>query len=505
MLLVVYSWYLSYPVSVYSGKDYVYNHISIFYWIGLPLIIISLYLLAYKFENIYLKWIFSVGIIFSFYSISFFYSTLPTSDSQYFRGLNEYFFETGNLDPSQPNHIYYQWPGFFILSRIATSVLGLPLVTYEFLLYAVIGFVLATTLFLYISKVFKKNAFLSLPLFFSSLFYFLNYQCVPFSLAICFLLLLIILDSSKENNSWLVVKLVLFVGTAIVHAFVPLFFIIYLLLRYLIDKNPSRGNLLLTTSIVFLLVQFTLGQYSLGTNIIKIITTPSDYTQIASATLAVSSESIDVFFQFFSRIVTLGSALMCGIGFVFWVINKKIRSNDVALLLTGIIYSGLGIFLDSLGERALFLSFIPISLGIPYLFEKKLGKNFKRIMVILIIVILILFPFIPLHQSFTDSVHFQSQETYNADNFLIEKYDWQKYGYVFADFRVITYLLPRLKLNTALTSDLEQGKQASTIFYTVGLGKDLSSRNYTMIELTEGKKFNRIYNNGLSYVLMAFE
>ena len=120
----------------------------------------------------------------------------------------------------------------------------------------------------------------------------------------------------------------------------------------------------------------------------------------------------------------------------------------------------------------------------------------------MIIALLILFPFIPLHQSFTDSVHFQTQEAYKADDFFIEYYNWERHGYIFADFRVITYLSSKLDVNTGLTPHLQTGKEAHTIFYTIGLGKYLASRNYTMDSLFGDERLNTLYTNGFSYIAM---
>ena len=105
-----------------------------------------------------------------------------------------------------------------------------------------------------------------------------------------------------------------------------------------------------------------------------------------------------------------------------------------------------------------------------------------------------------LHQSFTDSVHYQTQETYKADDFFIEHYDWETNGYILADFRAITYLSSKLDVNHDLTADLENGKQAHAIFYRTGLGKHLASRNVSLEDLFEGKRLNTVYNNGFSYL-----
>ena len=452
------------------------------------------------FSNKYSKWIVSIGIVMVLYSISYFYFTLPTSDSQYFRGLTEFYIETNNLDPLQPNHIYYQWPGFFILSGIVTSVSGLPLLTFEILLYTLIGFLLATSLYVYGSRLFKRGGFIVIPVFFISMFYFLNYQSAPFSLALSLFFLLLILETQKTNTGWTIVTIILFVSLSVIHAFLPIFFIIYVLMRYIFDRTRYFGNLLIFTSIFFVIIQFTLAEYSFVDNIYRVMRSSSDYSNIAEATFASASVPLDIMFQLFSRAVTITFIVISGVGFMFLFIKGKINSLDKALFLTGLIYLGFGIFLDSLGERAIIISFIPISLGASFLFEKTYRTKLKYLLSIILIAFLILFPFIPLHQSFTHSVHFQTQETYKADDFFIEYYNWERHGYILADFRAITYVSSKLDVNHGLTADLDKGKQAHTIFYTTGLGKSLASRNITMDEIINGERFNTIYNNGFSYL-----
>lgn len=86
-----------------------------------------MFMIAATSKNAYLKWLMTVGIVMTLYSITYFYALVPTSDSNYYRGLNEYFQMTKNLDFSISGKTYFQWPGFFLLTNIATSVSGLEL------------------------------------------------------------------------------------------------------------------------------------------------------------------------------------------------------------------------------------------------------------------------------------------------------------------------------------------------------------------------------------------
>ena len=131
LILIAHAWLSSYPVSIDYPGDVVFYDISFSYWISIPLLLTSMCLIAFKFKNNYLKWILSLGIVILIYSLPFFYFSMPTSDSQYFRGLTEYFLSTNNLNPLVSRHAYYQWPSFYLLSDIATSISGLSIMSFE--------------------------------------------------------------------------------------------------------------------------------------------------------------------------------------------------------------------------------------------------------------------------------------------------------------------------------------------------------------------------------------
>src|SRR5665647_3250721 len=113
LLLMFYSWYLSFPLSVNSVNDTIFNHVSILYWISLPLLLASMTLIALSFKNAYLKWLMTVGCVLTLFSLWYFYFMISTIDSMFFRGLTDYFVKTHSLDASQVIHSYYQWPLYY--------------------------------------------------------------------------------------------------------------------------------------------------------------------------------------------------------------------------------------------------------------------------------------------------------------------------------------------------------------------------------------------------------
>jgi hypothetical protein len=425
---------------------------------------------------------------------------VPGSDSQYFRGMTEYLADSKNLNPLQPNHSYYQWPSFFIVTYVASSSSAIGIQNFEFVLYTIIGFLLAITLHFYASQTYKNTGFLMVIAFFISMFYFLNYQCVPFSLALALLFLMFMLETRQKSISLTITIELLFVGLVLTHAFIPLFFIIYLLFRTILDRSKYYGQLFLFALSLFFIIQITIAQYAFATHIMVLLNSSNEYSSIVQATVTPASIPIDDLAQLFSRILTIAAVALSGIGFLCLLIKKQLRNLDKALLLTGILYTGLGFFLAALGSRAIILVFMPIALGTVWLFESKINKLVRNLFYIVLVVSLILFMFIPMHLSFINAVQYQTQEAYKAENFFIDHTDWEKSPYIFAYSSVAPYIQAKVGIGTHLTPYLEEGKHADIMVYTVGLGKDMLLQNYTSQRFVQEESLNVLYNNGFSFV-----
>lgn len=118
-------------------------------------------------------------------------------------------------------------------------------------------------------------------------------------------------------------------------------------------------------------------------------------------------------------------------------------------------------------------------------------------------VLLILFAFVPLHQSFNNDIQFQTQEAYKSENFMIDYYNWTKPSFILANFRVVPYFESKLSVAPHFSPDPQTVKEVDTIFYTVGLGKHLLGyENYTVERLFQEERLNVVYNDGFSYLAM---
>jgi len=430
---------------------------------------------------------------------------MPTTDAAFFRGVTENFIGTNNLNASQYFHNYYQWPSTFLLANITTLVSGLRLTIYEFLLFALIGFLLSTALYVYASKAYNRSGFLAVATFFVVMLLYLNYQAVPFSLAFALLFILFMLETRERSVGTTLAMVILYTSTVLTHEFVPLFFVIYLLIRSIISRSRQYFEFFILTLVIYMIVQITFAVFSFRGNIIMVFATPSEYSGVIGATIASSSVAIDAIPHLFSRTVTIAFAILCIAGFVFLTFRRKLRKIDIAILLTGAVYSGVGFALSVLGSRAIPLVFVPIALGAAYLFESKFRKYLKYLVVVLLIFVV----FVPMHSSFYSyPITFQTKENLATANFMIEKYNWNSTSIVIADLGAKWYISPQIQGKTEIDTDLAPRFRLSnitmydSILYSIGLSNSLNMSNIS-IETTSQRivdRFNIVYNSGFSYI-----
>ena len=458
-----------------------------------------MFLIAVTTKSSILKWLLAVGIVLTFYSLFYFYTNLPTPDSEYFRAFGEYLAATKNLNASQSNHVYYQWPSFFLLNYIGTSLSGISLSDFEFILFSLFGFLITTSLYVYLHSRYKNSAFFAVVAFWVSIYYFIDYQAAPFSLAFAIFFLILMLETRQKSATILVTQMLLYASLLLTHAFVPLFFIIYLLIRSIIDRSRLYGyvgTLLLFSVISYLMVQLSLARVSLFQNISYVFATSQTFSQIARGTFAPVLVPTDVLAQFFSRTITVVFVLTCVSGFIFLLIKKRLTFLDKAILMTGLTYTVLGLVVNTLGYRAIPIALIPVSLGTAFIFETKLRKYFIGIFMIL----LVLFVFIPIHQSFSSEILNQTKTDFTAENYLINNYNWETSTRIVAGFRVATYISPRLPNYELFDTDLTYVSQDYIMVYTLELSQSFVSLNTTLENVIQDQSLNKVYDNGMASV-----
>lgn len=514
LVLLLLSWWESYPLSMDSPLDFVFNHISLLYWISLPILYVSLYALATRTARNWLRVAVIFSIVMTMYSLKFFYYRIPGSDSQYTRGMTEYFAETGDLDPSRQGHFYFQWPLLFVLEEMVHLVIGLDFLYVEFILFTAVTFLYVATLYLYSSKLDSNKAYLAVIAFFVLLPYVFEFQLVPVFVSIGIFLLAFMLQTSFPTREVPVATLIIFLSIALMHAFVVMFFIIYTLAMFLFKRKQMFLRLFVSELIIYLMILTFSAQPFLIQSVQSLTNFFSfEYSKIAFRTAAggrvAPRIAIDLIAQNFSRIVTVGTALMLGAGFTLSLIKRKLRDTDKAILLSGLLYASIGTFLSILGNRSWFMIVIALSLGIMYK-SRKLEKYFKSGLLIF----LALFVFIQTSSSFYDiQTMYQTKAEYQAANFLIDNVNLSSPVALLSHFRSRTYLSAKGGSDDGaifehdLSEDFPININGSNyIFYTVGLGKSFLRLNLTDETFFEATgRINIIFNSASTYVAMRTE
>lgn len=510
-ILLLLSWYLSYPVSIDSPYDFAYNHISYLYWLGVAILFASFFIIAIKTENNKLRWTMAIGTFFLMFSQAYFYYMIPGSDVLQFRGLTEYFISTGDLTSSvSVSHSYYQWPVFFILNKMAISVTGLDLRFCEFILYGMIGSVITSFIYLYISKV-RKNAYIAVIAFFITLLYLFNFQFwSPYGLSFCFILLIFCLDSLSRKPEVILAISAIFAVMVFTHIITPLFFIVYSLVMYILSKNKKHLNLFIMSLVIYALVQ------SISPNAffyIKSLSNFSFFEYFIRKVTVTTAGSIhpQLFVEFaaqqFSRIAVIGTMLVTFFGFILLLRRRQFRGTDYAMLLAGVIFAATLVIAPSsyaqVSNRSYFLLCIPFSMGASYLCEGKLRKYFKAVF----LVFLVLFTFILMNQSFfAGEIFFQTKMEYQFANFMVDTINGSTPASIFSAYRFQQYLIAKSSSGNITFGD-EGDRRAITdynyVAYTVGLARILMATNYSLQESFEGDHYNLVYNSGIFSCILS--
>jgi hypothetical protein len=510
LLLIFYSWYISYPLTVDSPSDFVFNHISPFYWLGLSIVLATLYITGTLFERNSLKWIATAGFIIFMYSLTYFYWFTPGVDSKYVRGQIDYFVETGDLDPSKPWHSYYQWPLFFVLNKMAYAV-GFNLRFFEFILFGLFGFLYATALYSIFHKFSKDGAYLAVITYFLIMYHYFNYQFAPFSLGIGLLFVLFMLDMREnKTRATVLTTLIIFTSITLLHAFLPIFFIAYIFIKYILSRNREYIRLLLITLIIYSIVLMVQAVIFFRMAIVQLMSLHSPEYIRFSSTLFIEAETALVeLSQAIDRTIFIATALLAGSGFLILLLKRKLGHTHIAIFLLGTIYAIASAIFPILGLRAFAIFCIPASLGVTY-FQK---TRFKIYFQCLLLIIIILFTFVPFHSSYVSTrsrINFQTQDNYKCTNFLIRYYYLNETRLMLTDFRTGWYLVTRS--DQIDYSSIEDDSSTyfprnisdyDCILFTIALEKGFLRHNYTTESIfQEVNELNIIYNSGSSYILV---
>lgn len=513
-ILQLWSWHLSYPIYIPRLDEITFTQFYPLIWPGIALSLIGLFLTGYYSKRKSVKVACASLFPILIYSYALYFSFISSSDSGNVKGMFEIFHQTG-INSGVVS--YFQYPIYFTLNEMTDQILGVGVNGIAALFFILFGLLLGAYLYLFLTKITKANphpiAFLAIPLYFSGLFGFLNYQWVPQTIALVFVFMLLIIFN-KNKFEYKIISIILFTTLVFTHAIIPVIFLVFFGI-YVVKKKELRNSFILMLSIfAAVLIYYTTFYFPV---IVETFTESihgfgGEYTATVTGSL---KEPLSPTLQFISNInrirmplIWIAVTLGCFIAFI----KKKLSSEAIILGITGIFYLGIGMFYSVLGLRALQFVFVPLVIGIGLYIEK-----WKKLTITATIIILILSVFGPMGASY-EQTQFQVYEEETACDFLattlannklnrvaIGQVNW---GYFMGAYKYLNGEIPRAirsgktEFYNIFNVSMEKNEY---VLYNSNLGNEIISRGIPREEvksITEGNILNnKIYESGKTLIL----
>lgn len=379
-----YSWSQSYPVYLHSRELPLFASIFPLYWFSYPVLAVCLTLSAFTQTSKLTKWAASVGFFALLYSLSYFYYSTPGSDP-FFRDLYENYFRTGFIDPQFSK--VYEWPGFFLLTRVFVEVTGLSMQKFELLYYFLSGIMLSSSIF-FIAQKHRLEPFWAVVAYSITGYYFLNYQFAPQTLGLVFVMILLELEYVHRSGfAENVLKFIFVAATAIFHSFIGFFYVLYLLVKGLYDQKDLLKAASAFATFVAVDVFLTASSFPklvrAGTGSLVELLGLYEYSQRVSITLQAASPFP---IQQLSRLSLLSALVVSAIGLAALIRRREFLRQDIAILTTAVFFFLIGFGVSFIGLRTLQLAAVVAALGAGY-FPRRVNRPSIRVFITLCLVL----------------------------------------------------------------------------------------------------------------------
>ena len=402
------------PISISINAD-AFFQIPIIYW---PVLLVSpflLYLIAKGSKNPLVPLLCVILYYFIFYSVGLYFMSHPTLTDIVSVGQMQVILSSivhiGPQEIDSEIYIsaaqYFQWPIYFIFSKIFTSILGIgPIQTINlgfFSLLLVLPVLLS--LFYKRSNTVENAAtiYFILPALYLTLgWHFINDQFVPQFLALLYLFILFgcyLKYRNRKNPLFLLLMIIFYALTVFTHAFIFMFFLVAIIFEMFWSEyiEMKRSKVIsYGLIIIFLAMLF-----------------PYIGTFYSMTTTTVGGESWKIFQNFFSQSVSSGAGIQVhnlyhlvpivydqltssitkiimvvvfssvAIGLLFHMFKKK-DIFDLNVLIGSAAWFALGLANLVLGQRALQVASLPLARYFKY--RHKLFSHLSKVIVVIILV-----------------------------------------------------------------------------------------------------------------------
>src|SRR4030042_1928879 len=337
--LLILSWYNSYPIHIGTLDELTFSQFSPLIWPGIFLTSFGLFIAGYFSPRNSVKAICASIFPFSIYSYILYFNGTATSDIGNVKSMFDVFHFTG-IDSSVIS--YFQYPTYFTFNEVTSRITGMDANSIAMIFFALYGVLLGLYLYLFLFKVTKFNAsqvaLLGVFLYFTISFSFLNYQWVPQTLALVFFFLLLILIT-LEGTKYKILTLIIFAALVFTHMFIPIIFLLFFGIYSLKKRENFRMFVVMTCLYATILVYFT--SYYLPQIVSAFMETVygfGEYSETISQSFKATTSFFDQLVSNINRVrvpLTLG---VLGMGVLIGLYKKKIHYILLVLGIVGGLY-----------------------------------------------------------------------------------------------------------------------------------------------------------------------
>jgi hypothetical protein len=419
-IFILISWILSYPIEILGINKITFTQFYPILWPGIVFSLLGLFVVSYKSKNKIIG-AFCCSLFPLVLNIpAFFFSYIATSDSGNAKAYFQIFHITG-IDPKATP--YFGFPSYFSLNEIIHQTINIDVKGIALLSFTLYGVLLGLFLYLFFYNLKKERyieiiPFLLVILYFIGMYSFINYQWVPQTLALVYFFILIFISTYMLSNpvkiEWKIFFILFFIVLVFTHPILPVLFLSFFSMLTIKKRYLFQIFLVITALYVIVTIYYTSTYFHLY--IITLEQSISgfnrEYVNVVGTSLRGTSDLIDQIISFSNRITVPIVWIIASIGTVILFLKKKINFLLIGLGFSGGFYLAFGLFYSILGLRALQILLIPLTIGFMYFFSK-----WKKLTVVIIVIILILSVFGPMRTAY-NHYSFQTDEEAFASDFL---------------------------------------------------------------------------------------
>jgi len=500
LFLISVAWFKSFPAGIESRASFLYDSISPFYWIGLSIANVALFLIASNSKHRWERFACAVIFFICTYSITYFFTFPFGPDSNWFRGLTENYAAKGVWN------LYYQWPLLFILGTITSRVLDVPIVAVCDLLFLTWEIVLVGGLFLYSGQENPARDFISIIAYAIAANPYLLWQFSAQSFALTLLVICLVFMQGKGLPSRIATILV-YGALVLTHAFLPVFVFLTAAIASIKDRGYLNLAMILLLLFSVYFVFETPAMFSMA--LIQYSQLYLEYVLEGRFNLAGPVSSIDALGRAVSLLTTISMWTLLGFATYSTWIHHKLRALDLSVHVSAAIYSVVGV----LGWRALQIFFIPTAHAIR---SATVSASTRKLLLAYFLIALAIFPVTLLHRTYNVESYMTFSEEHAANVIFISTFqaDPNNQNFTMMDRnRVYQWIDSKSNTQTNFVDEyssarlLEGAARFKFIFMSPELEKDLTniaglSNNQVSQMENNTVSFSRVYSNGHVTVLM---